>query len=188
MKIIGNRSLKNIEDLMKEVKYNSILCMITLAQKQLNPFNYQLSFEAKKRLSWLYLLYYEQRGNVKISARKIGITREWLSKIKNKFEKSGREPRSLEPKSKVPHNTKNRTRISKEIEYKILEIRTMSENIWGKEKIAKVLKRDYEIKINPNTVNKYLHKHKKINPKISVNHHRRSRWLLLRLENEFLLP
>ena len=36
--------------LVKEVKHNSLLCMITRAEKKLDPFNYQLPFEAKKRL------------------------------------------------------------------------------------------------------------------------------------------
>ena len=142
--------------------------MITLAQKQLNPFNYQLSFEAKKRLRWLYLLYYEQNSNVAVSAKKIGITREWLCKLKNKFERNNKDPRALEPKSKAPHKTENRKRIAKWVENKILEVRHDSRNVWGKEKIARVLKKDYGIKINPNTVNKYLHKHKKISPKISL--------------------
>ncbi|PIT96535.1 hypothetical protein COT82_02655, partial [Candidatus Campbellbacteria bacterium CG10_big_fil_rev_8_21_14_0_10_35_52] len=103
-----------------------------------------------------------------MSAKKIGITREWLSKIKNKFEKENRDPRKLEPIPKAPHNRDNRNRISKEVEKKILKIRDESENIWGKVKIAVALERDYKIKINPNTVNKYLHKNKRINPKISL--------------------
>lgn len=142
--------------------------MITVAEKQLNPFNYHLSFEAKKRLRWLYLLYYEQGGNVTKASKKVGVTREWLCKLKNKFERSGRDPRVLEPKSKAPHKTENRKRITKWVENKILEVRHSSDNVWGKEKIARVLKRDYGIKINPNTVNIYLHKHKKISPKISL--------------------
>jgi transposase len=161
-------SFKNSEELIQEVKYNTLLHMITVAEKQLNPFNYHLSFEAKKRLRWLYLLYYEQGGNVTKASKKVGVTREWLCKLKNKFERSGRDPRVLEPKSKAPHKTENRKRITKWVENKILEVRHSSDNVWGKEKIARVLKRDYGIKINPNTVNIYLHKHKKISPKISL--------------------
>ena len=169
MKTASNLStFKNAEELIKEVKYNNLLRMITLAQKQLNPFSYQLSFEAKKRLKWLYLLYYEQGGNVTKAAKKTGITRQWLSLLKNKFERSGKDPRKLEPKPKTPHHTENRKRISRWIEDKILEVRHDSHNVWGKEKIARVLKRDYGIKINPNTVNKYLHKYKKISPRISL--------------------
>jgi transposase len=168
MKTISKSSFKTSAELLAEVKYNNLVRMITLAQKQLNPFNYHLSHEAKKRLSWLYLLYYEQGGNVTKASKKIGITREWLCKLKNKFEKGSRDPRKLEPKSKAPHKTKNRKRITKQIENKILEVRDGSRNVWGKEKIAWVLKRDYGIKINPNTVNSYLHKHKKISLKISL--------------------
>lgn len=164
----NNSSFKDANSLLKEVKHNTLLRMITLAEKQLNPFHYQLSFEAKKRLRWLYILYYEQGGNVTKTANKLGLSREWLSKIKNKFENGGRNPRMLEPKFKAPHNTSNRKRISKEIEKKIIEVRDSSHNAWGKEKIAIVLKRDHGIKVNPNTVNSYLHKHKRISPEISL--------------------
>ncbi len=163
---------KPAESLLKEVKHNSLLRMITKAEKELNPFNYQLSFEAKKRLRWLYILYCEEEGNVTKTAKKIGISRPWLSYLKSIFEKGGYDPRKLEPKSRSPHNTDNRKRISKDVEDKILKIRKDSENVWGKEKIAWVLKRDYDIKTNPNTVNKYLHKHKKIDPKISLKNTR----------------
>jgi len=157
-----------IENLLNEVKRNSLLRMITKAEKELNPFNYQLSFEAKKRLRWLYILYYEQDGNVTKTAKKIGISRPWLSYLKSIFEKGGKDPRKLEPGSKAPHNRESRNRISKDTENIILKIRDGSRNIWGKVKIARALKRDYQIKINPNTVNKYLHKNKRISSKISL--------------------
>jgi len=161
-------SFKDKEDLLRQVKQNNLLRMITRAEKELNPFNYQLSFEVKKRLRWLYILYYEQDNNVTNTAKKIGISRPWLSHLKSIFEMNGKDPRKLEPESKAPHNRENRKRISKEVEKKILKVRDESKNIWGKVKIAKVLKRDYQIEINPNTVNKYLHKNKRINPKISL--------------------
>src|SRR3989344_1753472 len=125
-------SFNSIDSLLEEVKRNNLLRMITLAEKQLNPFNYHLSFEAKKR----------------------------------------RDQRRIEPKSKAPHKTENRKRRTKWIEDKILKVRYDSQNIWGKEKIARALKRDYGIKINPNTVNNYLHKHKKISPRISLKNSR----------------
>lgn len=168
----NKRSFKAIEDLLKEVKHNTLLRMITLAEKQLNPFNHHLSFEAKKRLRWLYTLYYEQDGNVTKAANKLGLSREWLSKIKNKFEKGGRDPRKIEPAPKAPHDTSNRKRIPEETEKKIIEVRDMSRNVWGKEKIAVVMERDHGIKVNPNTVNNYLHKHKRINPVISLKNQR----------------
>jgi len=37
-------------------------------------------------LRWLYIVYYEADNNVTKVANKIGISREWLSKIKNKLE------------------------------------------------------------------------------------------------------
>jgi len=114
MKTANNLStFKNTKELMREVKYNSLVRMITLAQKQLNPFNYHLSFDAKKRLRWFYLLYHEQGSNVTRTAKKIGITRQWLSELKSVFENNNRDPRKLEPKSKAPHKTENRKRITK---------------------------------------------------------------------------
>ncbi len=113
---------KSTESLLKEVKHNSLLRMITKAEKELNPFNYQLSFEAKKRLRWLYILYCEEGGNVTKTAKKIGISRPWLSYLKSIFEKNDKDPRKLEPKSKSPHNTDNHKRISKDVEDKLNQI------------------------------------------------------------------
>jgi len=146
--------------------------MTNLAEKILNPNHYHLSETARKRLRWLYILYYEQDGNVTKTANKTGISRQWLSSLKTLFEKRGRDPRVLEPESKAPHSTENRKKIGKEVEDKILKIRKDSRNVWGKVKIAVVMERDYQIKINPNTVNTYLHKHKLIDPKISLKNSR----------------
>jgi len=153
---------------MELVKTNSTNIMQSLAETKLNTSNYHLSSDAKKRLRWLYLLYYDQRGNVSQAARKAGISRPWLSHLKQIFEHNRKDPRCLEPESRAPGNTENRNRISKEAERLIIKIRDDSLNSWGKEKIAVALFRDYKIKVNHNTVNKYLHKHKRINPKISL--------------------
>ena len=155
-----------------DTKRRTIERMTNLAEKKLNPKHYYLSEAARKRLRWLYVLYYEQGGNVMKAANNLGISRQWLSPLKNLFEKRGRDPRKLEPESKAPHSTKNRKRISKEVEDKLLKVRKDSKNVWGKVKVAVVLKRDYQIKINPNTVNSYLHKHKLIDPKISLKNSR----------------
>jgi len=157
---------------LKLMKINLANTMQTLAEKRLNPNNYHLSPEAKKRLRWLYLLYYDQKGNVSAAARKTGLSRPWLSHLKQMFERNNKDPRALEPQSKAPKDTSNRNRIPKEIENLIIKIRDDSLNVWGKEKIARVLKRDYQIKVNHNTVNKYLHKHKRIDPKISLRNSR----------------
>lgn len=181
---------ESVNDWLKLVKTNSTNIMQTLAEKKLNPSNYHLSSDAKKRLRWLYLLYYDQRGNVSATARKAGLSRQWLSHLKQIFEQSKQDPRSLEPKLKTPNNTSDRTRISEEAEKLIIKIRDESLNSWGKEKIAFVLKRDYKIKVNHNTVNKYLHKHKRIDPKISLKNtkafeekkHRESENILLKVK------
>lgn len=140
--------------------------MQTKAENLLNPHRDHLSAEAKKRLRWLYILYEECENNVKRAANKIGISRQWLSIIKAIFENSHRDPRSLEPESRTPWDTSKRKRIAKEIENKILEVR--DKYGWGKEKIAAFLKTEYALKVNHNTVNKYLHIHKKINPRLSL--------------------
>ena len=153
---------------LDDIKNNYLNSMKNAAEKTLNPKRYHLSEEARKRLYWLWVIDKECGGNVTVAARKVGITRQWLSEIKNLFETRDKDPRVLEPKSKAPRNTKNRKRIPKETEDKILEVRAFSKNAWGKQKISRVLIRDHKIKASPNTVNKYLHKHKKIDPKISL--------------------
>jgi transposase-like protein len=159
---------ESVSGWLNVVKTNTANTMQIIAEKKLNPNNYHISSEIKKRLRWLYVLYYEEKGNVSKTARKIGLSRQWLSNLKQIFENNNRDPRALEPKSKAPSNTSNRERVPKEVEEIIIKIRDDSLNCWGKIKIATVLKRDYGITINHNTVNKYLHKYKRIDPKISL--------------------
>src|SRR3989338_4586472 len=78
----------------------------------LNPAHYPLSSEGKKRLKWMYIIEHESRGKVAFAARTIGVSRQWLSGIYNVWLKSGRNPTSLEPRSRAPHCTDNRKRIS----------------------------------------------------------------------------
>ncbi len=154
--------------LIQQAQTATLLRMITRAEKKLNPQRHHLTFEAKKRLRWLYMLYYEENSNVTRTANRIGISRAWLSHLRSVFEKSGRDPRTLEPASKAPHDTRTRKRISRDVEETILNIRRDSKNVWGKEKITHVLRRDYGMRVSPNTVNRYLHKHNLIDPKLSL--------------------
>lgn len=154
--------------LIGEVRNAIFADMQTMAQKALNPQNRHLSPVAKKRLNWMYELYHRQNGNVSKTHRKLGISRQWLSAIKNEFERSGKDPRSLEPESRAPHDTSKRKRIPKETEKLIVKVREQSLNVWGKAKVAHVIKRDYGIKVHPNTANKYMHIHGLIDPKISL--------------------
>lgn len=154
-----------INEIRCRISHNSTQLMRLKAENILNPLRYHLSEEAKKRLGWIYVLYYECSGNVSQASLKIGISREWLSKLKSLFEKNRKDPRCLEPFSKAPHDTSNRKRISLEAENKILEVR--SGYGWGKENIAVVLKRDHSLPVGSSTVNRYLHKHGKICPKLS---------------------
>ncbi len=178
---------ESINDWLKLVKSNSINIMKTVAENKLNPNNYYLSAEAKKRLRWMYILYFEEDGNVSRSARKVGLSRQWLSHLKQKFEQRNKDPRALESESKAPNDTSSRIRIPKETEKLIIKIRDESLNCWGKEKITAVLKRDYGIKVNPNTANKYLHKHKKIDPKISLKNSKAFEAKKIRDSEEILL-
>ncbi|MFH1233716.1 MAG: integrase core domain-containing protein [Patescibacteria group bacterium] len=113
----------------------------------------------------MYLLYGEEEGNVTVAAKKIGLSRQWLSKLKSVFEYHRKNPRSLEPEFKTPHHTHQKQRIPRETEEKIIEIRDLYG--WGKESISVVLDRDYCQQASPSTVNRYLHKHLRINPKLS---------------------
>jgi len=178
---------ESVNGWLELVKTNSANIMKTLAEKRLNPNNYHLSPEIKKRLVWLHILYYEQRGNVSAAARKAGISRPWMSHLKQVFEHNRKDPRCLEPKSKAPGNCANRNRIPKSTESLIIKIRDESLNVWGKEKIAHALKRDYGIKVNHNTINKYLHKHKRINPKISLKNEKAFQEKRYREEENILL-
>lgn len=146
-------------------QFNSIDIMQTIAENVLNPLRHHLSKEAKKRLRWMYVIYYECGGNIKKSANKIGVSRQWLSKIYNRWKNSNQDPRSLEPASKAPRNTDHRKRIKKDAEDKIVEVRKKYH--WGKDKIATVLERDYGIKVGATTANRYLSKHGLLNIKIS---------------------
>lgn len=159
---------------LDEIRSNLIKPMESKAEQVLNPNKYDLSNQARKRLKWMYVLFYECENNVTRTANKIGISREWLSKLKSVFEQNNRCPLSLEPESKAPHNTSNRQRIPKRIENKILLARDKYP-CWGEEKIVEILKRDYKIKAGKSTVNRYLHRHDKINPLISARN--KQAWL-----------
>jgi transposase len=157
-------------DVLERLSNNALTHMQTTAENRLNPLRYGLSDEAKKRLRWMYLLYYEHDNNVTIAAAKIGISRQWLSTLKTTFETQRKDPRSLEPRSKAPHHTDNRQRISKEYEHKILEVRDATPG-WGETKIVRLMKRQHGIKIGHTTVGRYLKKHERIDPKISDKNH-----------------
>lgn len=159
---------ESVNDWLKLVKTNSTNIMQILAEKKLNPNNYHLSQDAKKRLRWLYVLYHDQKRNVSQASRKVGISRQWLSSLKQTFERNNKDPRCLEPGSRAPHNTKNRISIPKETENLIIKIRDDSLNVWGKKKISETMRIENKINVSPNTVNKYLHKHKRISPKLSL--------------------
>lgn len=151
---------------LESLQNNPLLPMTAKAEQTLNPCRYALSTETGKRLRWMYHLYYEAQGNVTKAAHTLGISRQWLSTLKAVFERSGKDPRSLEPDSRAPHHADNRKRIAYEVERTIIEVRDATPG-WGKEKVARILKREHGIKVGASTVNRYLKKHHRINPKIA---------------------
>ena len=154
----------NIER-FNQIKNKSIDIMQKIAEVKLNPLKHPLSDEAKKRLKWMYIIHFECDGKISKASRKIGISRTWLSIIHSRWIKFDKDPRSLEPKSKSPQNTNIRKRIDKNIENKIIEIR--KKYYWGKDKLATILNRDYNMQVGSTTVNRYLDKHGLLDIKIS---------------------
>jgi len=145
---------------------NSTDIMQTQAEVKLNRLRCYLSPEAKKRLKWMYIVKYECSGNITQAANKIGLSRTWLSQIHGHWNNNREDPKSLEPESRAPLNTANRKRIDEKVENKIIEIRKKYRP-WGKDKLSVILKRDYQLKAGASTVNRYLHKHGLIDPKLS---------------------
>ena len=154
----------NIER-FNQLRNKSIDIMQKIAEIKLNPLKHPLSDEAKKRLKWMYIIHFECGGKIAKSARKIGISRTWLSIIHSAWSSSDKDPRSLEPESKAPRNTDNRKRIDKKIENKIIWAR--GEYHWGKDKLITVLARDHDMQVGASTINRYLDKHGLLDVKIS---------------------
>lgn len=153
-------------DWLERSATNALQRMQTKADALLNPNRYHLSLAARQRLQWMYLLQHEHEGNVTRAAGKIGLSRQWLSTLHATFERYRRDPRSLEPESRAPHRTDNRRRIPAAVEDRIIAVRDATPG-WGKEKIARILARDHGITVSKNTVNRYLHAHHRIDPKLS---------------------
>ena len=140
--------------------------MQTQAEIKLNRLRHYLSPEAKKRLKWMYVIRYECDNSISQAAKRIGISRTWLSQVHGRWKNHHEDPRSLEPESRAPNNTDNRKRIGKVIENKIVEIRKKHQP-WGKDKLSVILARDYQLIAGASTVNRYLHKYNLIDPKLS---------------------
>jgi len=141
--------------------------MQAIVENKLNPYRYHLSSEAKKRLKWMYIIIFECKGNITLAANRVGISRTWLSQLHSHWKSKGKNPRSLEPKSRAPLNARNRQRISSEKEMKILEIRK-EHPTWGKDKIAGKMRNGLKLPVGGSTVNRYLHKHRLICVKLSL--------------------
>ncbi|MFH0831078.1 MAG: integrase core domain-containing protein [Parcubacteria group bacterium] len=152
-------------DLMASLRAEVNPMTATIAENVYNPKRYRLSSVARRNLHWMYCVEKEFHGKVAQAARTIGISRVWLSQLYNRWQRAHRDPRSLEPASKAPHDTSNRACISKETEQAIVEVRT--ECGLGKDKLVRMLKTERQIEVGATTVNRYLHKHHLIDPKLS---------------------
>jgi len=76
----------------------------------------------------------------------------WVSQVKNA--KRNRRYQMVEPKSRRPNKTPRQMVITKEVKDLILKIR--GEYKCGKEKISAYLDRDYDIKVHPSTIQRFL--------------------------------
>ncbi len=139
--------------------------MQTKAENKLNLLKFPLSDEAKKRLKWMYIICFECDNKISKAAKRIGVSRQWLSTIHSAWLRSDKDPRSLESKSRAPKNTDKRKRIDQKTEDKIIEVR--KEYHWGKDKLITVLDRDHDITVGASTINRYLDKHGLLDVKIS---------------------
>jgi hypothetical protein len=136
---------------LKKLINKSIDIMQSKAESKFNPQKYYLSDEAKKRLKWMYIIQFECENNISQAANKIGVSRQWLSKIHSTWEQSNRDSRSLKPRSRAPNNTDNRNRVKAEV----------------KDKLTTILDTEYKISVSPSTINRHLNKKGLINVKIS---------------------
>nr|WP_164126200.1 IS481 family transposase [Sphingobacterium sp. xlx-73] len=109
--------------------------------------------EVKKRLGWVKL--YESVGNAGIVCLRCGITRPTLRKWVKRFKESGID--GLSELSRKPYKIHHK--ITKEDEYRILELRT-NRNL-GHRSIASEMKRLYGVSISTATVHKILKKNNK---------------------------
>lgn len=164
---IGKKvSLENVNiDRFKELINKSVDIMQNKVESEFNPQKYHLSKEAKRRLKWMYIIQFECQNNISKTAKKIGVSRQWLSKIHSIWEKSGRDPRSLEPESRAPNNTDNRKKVNAKIKDKIIEARKKYH--LGKDKLMTILETEYDIFVGASTINRHLNKKGLINVKIS---------------------
>lgn len=140
--------------------------MRTKYELALNPKRYQLSGEAKQRLKWIWQLTDSYNGNISQAAKHLKLSRQWLSTLNSLWLKGGKDPRELEPKSRAPHHTDSRKRISQDAVDKIIRLREMYP-AWGKEKIARLMWTKHKIKVGHNTVNRYLAEAKLLNVRLS---------------------
>ena len=159
-------SAKNVNiDRLHELINEPVDIMQNKTESELNPLGYQLTTEAKKRLKWMYIIQTECGYNVSQAAKKIGVSRPWLSKLYHIWIESDRDPRSLEPESKAPNNTDRRNRISDNVEEKIIAARKKYH--WGKDKLITILDREYHIQIGASTINRCLSRNGLLDIKIA---------------------
>ena len=147
-------------------KADKIDLMRTKYELTLNPKRHKLSEAAKQRLKWIWQLEEDYGGNVSKAAKKLKLSRQWLSTLKSLWLAGGKDPRKLEPKSRAPHDTSSRRRIPVSTKDRIVALRKKYP-AWGKEKIARLMWTGHKIRVGHNTVNRYLASAKLLNVRIS---------------------
>ena len=129
--------------------------MRTKYEQKYNPKRYLISEAVKQRLKWISILEQESGGNITKASKRVGVSREWLSKLYTRFKACDKDPRKLEPKSRAPKNTSNRKRTTQKTIDQIIKLRKKYP-AWGKEKLARLMWTQHKIKLGHNTVNRYL--------------------------------
>jgi transposase len=141
--------------------------------KRLHPKFYYISkiderdyskivWDRKQKLDLFETLSFE--GCAEDSAlRAIETSRATYYRLKARYKKNGLA--GLENKSRTPHNVRH-SLWSLDVEDKVCETRNKF-RVWGKEKIAVILKREFNMKVSISTVGRILSKlllHRKIRP------------------------
>jgi transposase len=113
----------------------------------------KIVWERKQKLE-LFDTLVSEGCSEEVALQAIGISRASYYRLKARYEKYGLS--GLENQSKRPHHVRQ-PGWSPEIEARVREIRNKF-RVWGKEKIAVILKREFGVKISVSTVGRILSK------------------------------
>ena len=114
-------------------------------QRMIKRFNLQLSSKAKLRLKWMD--YYHKTKNASLTCRHFGIAKSVFWYWYKKYDPQNLK--SLEDQSRAPKTSPKSTPDN--IRIQVIRLKKQYPR-WGKEKLAIILKRDFEITLSPSTV------------------------------------